>query len=215
MVSKDTPKDVLDRFKTFYSYNPLTGNISSDKKKSYDTINRKGYRGILSQSKNYIEYVIVYHRLVWFLYYGEILTNKQQIDHIDNDKLNNRIINLRVVTNAQNAYKRGLNRKNNSTGFKGVAVLNEKGSKNKFIASIAVDKRKIKIGRFKSKIVAAKFYDAANRFYYGEFALPNFETVFIKPQNVKNLRDMKKTMVAPSEMEEIKKLDKLLEVLKD
>jgi len=57
------------------------------------------------------------HRLAWLYVYGCMPTH--QIDHIDGDRLNNRIENLRDVTQAENTKNRRL-QKNNKTGISGV-----------------------------------------------------------------------------------------------
>ncbi len=45
------------------------------------------------------------HRLVWQLHYGDIPKDKE-IDHIDGDKANNAIDNLRLVTKQGNQWNR-------------------------------------------------------------------------------------------------------------
>lgn len=62
-----------------------------------------------NSAKNYlalkINGAIFYaHRVAWFYIHGE--WPKGQIDHIDGDKFNNAIANLRVATSAQNAARR-------------------------------------------------------------------------------------------------------------
>lgn len=44
------------------------------------------------------------HRLVWETFNGDI-PNGFEIDHIDNDKTNNRLDNLRLVTRSENMLK--------------------------------------------------------------------------------------------------------------
>lgn len=45
--------------------------------------------------------VMLYHRIVWILHYGQIPEGKF-IDHIDGNKINNKIENLRLVTHREN-----------------------------------------------------------------------------------------------------------------
>ena len=47
--------------------------------------------------------------------------NLQVIDHIDENKLNNNLDNLRWITQQQNQFNRIQIAKNNTTGFKGVS----------------------------------------------------------------------------------------------
>lgn len=61
--------------------------------------------------------------------------------------------------------------KNNSTGYKG--VVSRYGGKT-FRAKITVNKKVIWLGSFRNAIDAAKIYDKAARFYFGEFAKANF-----------------------------------------
>lgn len=59
-----------------------------------------GYRLVTLLGKQYR-----LHRVVWTLHNGAIPDGKE-IDHIDRDKENNRIENLRLVTKSQNAFNR-------------------------------------------------------------------------------------------------------------
>lgn len=66
---------------------------------------------------------ILMHREIWKLHFGEI-KDKMQIDHIDNNRLNNTIENLRIVTNQQNQF----NRSKFKNKYKGISKR-KKGSK--------------------------------------------------------------------------------------
>ena len=61
------------------------------------TINSRGYRHIRLYDKFYQA-----HRLVW-IWHGKLLTDGDIIDHINRDRLDNRIDNLRVVSLSENS----------------------------------------------------------------------------------------------------------------
>jgi len=73
------------------------------------------------------------HRLVWLYVNGVWPTN--EIDHINGNKSDNRLINLRDVERWVNMHNQG-KRKNNTSGFKGVC---RKG--NKWSAVIKINKK--------------------------------------------------------------------------
>ena len=87
------------------------------------------------------------------------------VDHVNRDKLDNRRINLRVLTVAENAMNRGLF-KNNTTQAKGVAVLH-----GQFHARIEKDGRDLHLGDFDDLRTAALTYDCAAMILYGS-AIP-------------------------------------------
>ena len=95
---------------------------------------------------------------------------KDEIDHKDINSLNNKWNNLRAGTRQQNSFNMGLN-SNNTTGFKGVSW---KKKAKKFVAYIQLDYKKIHLGYFLNKIIAARAYDRAAIKYFGEFARLNF-----------------------------------------
>ena len=75
------------------------------------------------------------HRIAWLMYYGE--WPKNQIDHINQDPIDNRIENLRDVTNAENSKNKTL-QKNNTTGYVGVYFYKHKRYK-KYRARIRIN----------------------------------------------------------------------------
>jgi len=73
----------------------------------------RGYMRTIVQKRGY--YV---HRLAWFLHHG--VWTDREVDHIDHDRTNNRISNLRLVEQADNKRNASMNSRNTS-GFNGVS----------------------------------------------------------------------------------------------
>lgn len=94
---------------------------------------------------------------------------KIQVDHKDNNGLNNQKENLRLCNNAENSRNTELDSLNTS-GFKGVDW--HEHSK-KWRATIRVDYKKIHLGFFSDVIDAALAYNKAAIEYFGEFAKLN------------------------------------------
>jgi len=101
----------------------------------------------------------------------KLLTDWALVDHINGNGLDNRRENLREATRNQNMWNR---RKGGATTsrFKGVSRYPQDHSR--WIASIAVERRKHHLGIFANEVNAAIAYDTAARFHFGEFAALNF-----------------------------------------
>lgn len=93
-------------------------------------LNTTGYRQIEINGKR--DYS---HRLIYIFHNGEI-DDGLHIDHIDRDKLNNNIENLRLVTHQENHFNRSA---------KGHYFHK---ARNKFMAYIMVHRKKIHLGYF-------------------------------------------------------------------
>lgn len=93
-----------------------------------------------------------------------------EVDHRDNDGLNNVDENLRVATRTQNMFNRGAY-KNNTTGFKGVQLNRGKY----FVAQLHINGKTTHLGTFTTAEAAAKVYDAKATELHGEFANLNFK----------------------------------------
>ena len=91
-------------------------------------------------------------------------------DHANRNGLDNRRLNLRFSSHAQNSQNRKV-RAENKLGLKGVRKVTNGST---FQASITVNRKRRFIGSFRSAIDAALAYDAAARNYFGEFAVCNF-----------------------------------------
>jgi hypothetical protein len=95
------------------------------------------------------------HRVVWAIHYGE--WPKDDIDHINHDRLDNRISNLRSVTRKNNNKNRSM-RTDNTSGIMGVSW--HKRTK-KWIAYIHSDKGRKYLGLFSEKEEAESARKAA------------------------------------------------------
>ena len=95
---------------------------------------------------------------------------KDVVDHINNNKLDNRKCNLRIITKKQNSMNSSSS-KNSTSKYIGVTWDKER---NKWIAQISIDCKNINLGRFDNEIDAAKARDIATLKYLGEFGKLNF-----------------------------------------
>jgi hypothetical protein len=91
------------------------------------------------------------------------------VDHINTNSLDNRKENLRICTNQENQMN-GTKRMNGTSKYKGVYFDK---SRNKFVANIMKDGKKVFTKRFDTEDQAAIAYNIAALKYFGEFARPN------------------------------------------
>jgi len=85
------------------------------------------------------------HRLAWLVYYGELPASGVHIDHIDGNRKNNAIANLRLATASEN----GQNRKRvNSNSASGVPGVHWYKAYKKWSAEVMVNRVKIHLGYF-------------------------------------------------------------------
>lgn len=96
------------------------------------------------------------HRIAWLHFYGEWPDGV--IDHIDGNKANNQISNLRSVTQSVNAQNKRKASTRNKSGFLGVSV-----HRNKFRSGIKASGKHISIGVFQSAEAAHEAYVNAKR----------------------------------------------------
>jgi len=85
--------------------------------KECGTIDEKGYRRILFRLETGAAVKIRAHRLAWFIAHGDMPSG--EIDHINQDKLDNRLANLRDVPKEIN-QRNGTRKRNNTSGVPGV-----------------------------------------------------------------------------------------------
>ena len=143
--------------KQLLDYNPLTGLFvykEGFRKGRKAGSNNNGYKTIQIKGINY-----QLHRLAWLYIHGDF--PKQNIDHINRIKDDNRIENLRDVSTSVNARNCNL-RVDNTSGHKGVT---KSICGNRWLANIKVDGKYRNLGRFKDIIDAIKARKEAELIY--------------------------------------------------
>ena len=132
--------------------NKLIGKQASRLKKS------NGYQEVTINKKKYYA-----HRVIFMMFNGRW---PEQIDHINSDRSNNLLSNLREASNAQNNRNTKL-RSTNKSGYKGV-YWNKKNRN--FVARITVNYKDIHLGCFKTVEEAHESYKKAASELHGDFA---------------------------------------------
>ena len=92
------------------------------------------------------------------------------VDHINGNPADNRKVNLRLATEINNQRNMCLPR-HNTSGYKGVGFRKDRG---KCRAYISIRNRTKHLGYFDNAEDAARAYDEAACFYFGQFACLNF-----------------------------------------
>ncbi len=142
---------------SFLDYNPTTGEFTWKISTKGYTKNRKaiskttqGYLCVGYKGKIYL-----LHRLAWFYVYKTLPLGL--IDHINKDKTDNRICNLRLATYSENAQNTNRVKK----GFY--------KNKNKYIARIKHNNKSIYLGSFFTELEAKQAYLEAKRKYHSHY----------------------------------------------
>lgn len=160
----------LEKVQEKFLYNQDTGVItrkidSGSRGRKGDvagSVTGQGYREINIDGKSYGA-----HRVAWMLHYGE--EAPPMIDHINQDKLDNRICNLRAATRAGNSANRP-RLKNNQSGAKGCYFLPSHGV---WRVQCRVDGKLFNLGRHKTLEGARQAYNDFASKAFGEFYSPS------------------------------------------
>ena len=134
------------KIKNLLDYDPMTGiftrltsGFGSKSNVEPGWINDQGYKLVTIENKTYRA-----HRLAWLYMYG--VWPSGQIDHIDHNRSNNSISNLRDVTHQDNHKNKPL-QKNNKSGTHGVSLLKN----GKWRSRIKINGKEKHLGFFNSK----------------------------------------------------------------
>lgn len=157
----------LDVLKEYVSYDPLTG-VFMQIKKTHSRDNKRklneplGYK----DGRGYIHFSLFgkkykAHRLAWLYVHGKL--PPEFIDHIDGNRTNNKISNLRLANNSENQTNRRVIL--SASGYKGVYPT----GKGRWMAQY----NKIHLGCFDDPRDAADTYDKYVVEMFGDFAATN------------------------------------------
>ncbi len=139
----------IEQLRDLLAYDPQTGLLTrrENGKRALYTLNYAGYFWGRVQSK-----LVLAHRAAWAISHGEWVST---LDHINRDKLDNRICNLRSVTAFENA-RNTAGKSEKKSRYIGVGYL---PSANRWVARCC----ETYLGCFESELEAAKCYDRALR----------------------------------------------------
>lgn len=138
-----------DRIKYLLNYDECSGfftwkNTTSIRVKVGDIAGTAPKGGYLKISID--GYIYSAHRLVWLWFHG--CHPSGEIDHIDRDKMNNKISNLRIVSRSVNMQNHVYANKNNISGLRGVHMDKRR---NRWVAAITINGRNKTIGSYQNK----------------------------------------------------------------
>lgn len=143
----------LEYLKSVLHYNAETGVFTWLK-----STGRRKKKGSIAGTKYKLGYIVIglsgtrylAHRLAWFYTYGYW---PRTIDHINNLRHDNRLINLRDVSVKENNQNIHVANKNSSTGIRGVS---KEG--NKYVARIYYDGKQRRLGTYSTPEAAKEAY---------------------------------------------------------
>ena len=122
--------------------------------------NAAGYITVRFDRVNYLA-----HRIAWYLHTGTD-PGVLQVEHVDTDRTNNKIENLRLATALQNSWNKS-KRAGTSSQYKGVAFYAQHG---KWLSQIRANGKTTHLGYFIDELEAHRAYCLAAVEMHGEFA---------------------------------------------
>ena len=126
-----------------YTYNSETGLIYTPRSKETIAKDKRGYKTLGVNNSNY-KFQLWAHHFAWYMVYGNV--DFIMLDHINRNKNDNRISNLRIVTSSENSH----NKKSIGCWFD--------TNRNKWATAINIDGVRKPLGRFNTKEEALEVY---------------------------------------------------------
>ena len=162
------PLPPLEELQRLFDYDQETGELRWKIKRTGGTnagdeagyISNPGYRIISLKGR-----LCMAHRIAWTIANGTIPL-ELQVDHINGNKSDNRLVNLRLCNGSENCRNRPAPNRNKS-GYKGVYWWKEKAA---WRADIKVEGKHHYLGTFDTPELAHMAYCKAAAELHGEFA---------------------------------------------
>ena len=100
-----------------------------------------------------------------------IIPDKMTIDHVDRNKANNQLSNLKIASQSENNCNRGL-QKNSTTGITGLTIYTRSNGKQVLYAQVRVKdkKRETKYFELDQKVEAIAWLEKTRAKLHGDFA---------------------------------------------
>jgi hypothetical protein len=166
-MNKNLPE--ISLLREYLHYDPESGDLTWIKPRQRVKVGQKvsgydnGYSRVRFQGR-----LLGAHRVAFALYHGRWPT--AEIDHIDGNRGNNRISNLREATHAENMR----NRKIHSTNVSGVPGVSWHKAARKWQVHIGATKDSRYLGLFENLADAADARRQAEQTYFGEFTINQY-----------------------------------------
>lgn len=162
-----------ERVRELLDYDPATGIFTRRVRRG------KCRAGSVAGCVAHHGYIVIYvdgtlyyaHRLAWLHYYGTWPVGERPsggIDHVDRDKSNNRIANLRDISKRLNCQNVEIAPTNSRTGVRGVS-LSRRGT---FVATLIVNGERKLFKHFRTMEEARRAREAARREHHLAFHDP-------------------------------------------
>lgn len=162
-------ESVLKRFNATYICDPSTGIIR--RQRTWGRFPAGSIAGRINPSRGKEYWTIclgshfyLAHRLIWLYVHGK--WPSKNLDHINGDKLDNRIDNLRECTVSQNAMNTAI-RITNTSGFKNVHFHKKGGG---WFVQVRKGFTRHRVAGFDSAVLADEFASLLRTSLHGEFA---------------------------------------------
>ena len=152
--------EIIEHMRKTYHYDSDTGALTYKARPRtregapVGRLDRDGYIKVMLKTKMYMA-----HRIVWMMHTGAEPAG--ELDHINGDKQDNRIENLRIATRVQNSWNR-----NRSHALRKV----RRNAHGRFIAQIRRLKKTFKLGDFETLDDANTAYELASILLYKDFS---------------------------------------------